>query len=436
MTTLLASPWIPAIMLLLLACRVRLASESWLAPSAFVGLAWSVYILVPLLVAPEFSMPSLGVWVILSLVVSIQVGALLTEGEARYKRGIKVAANLDSGLLHKMEKAIVVSAAAATLGALYLGWKTVQENDLSLSSAGLLAIGHLLSVARYSGENEPFVFRVLYIWVYPAALLGGLAFAFASSRKSKLICFAAVIPALAYVFVETAKAGVLFVGCCWFAGYMTMRVATGRERFRVLSRKILIAAATCAIAGVALFVVTDAIRSHSEDQDVVIEADTARMKAAMFGYLSAFSQWMSGKRPEGLGFGAYTFGGLFDLAGFHPRAIGVYESSVTLTGLEENNVYTAFRGLIEDFSFPVAVVICAMLGALCGHAYGQLRRGRFRWALAVSAFYAFVAWSPLGSLFVYNGLVLAWCIAAVLLITGPRLAAEFNSVSLNVVREI
>jgi len=348
--------------------------------------------------------------------VSIQVGAWLTAGEARHNQEIRVAASLNTGLLRKMEKAIILSAVVATLGGVYLGWKTVEENDLSLSGGGLLAIGHWLSVARYSGENEPFIFRVSYMWVYPAALLGGMAFLFASSRKSKLICFAAAIPALLYVFVETAKAGLLFAVCCWLSGYLAMRVIRGTERFRALNRKILMVAAISVFAVIVLFVVTDAIRSRSQgQQDVELAVDSARMKASVFGYLSAFSQWMSGSRPEGLGFGAYTFGGLLDLAGLHPRATGVYTSSVTLPGLEENNVYTAFRGLIQDFSFPVAIVICAALGALCGYGYGQLRKGRFRWALGVSAFYAFVAWSPLGSLFVYNGLVLAWCVAALLL---------------------
>jgi oligosaccharide repeat unit polymerase len=380
-------------------------------------------------------MPSLGVWVLVSLIASIQVGAWLTERGVRHDQGIKVVANLNSFNLRRTEKVIIACAVVATVGAVYLGWRTAQENDLALSGAGFLAIGHLLSVARYSGENEPFIFRVLYMWVYPAALLGGIAFTFAGSRKSKLICFAAWIPALVYVFVETAKAGVLFVGCCWLAGYMAMKVGTGDERFQILNRKFLIAAATFAIAGIALFVVTDAIRSRSEDQGIVIAADTVRMKAAAFGYLSAFSQWMSGGGSEGLSYGAYTFGGLFDLAGLHSRAIGVYTASTSLPGLEENNVYTAFRGLIEDFSFPVAIVICAALGALCGYAYDRLRQGYFRCALALSAFYAFVAWSPLGSLFVYNGLILAWCVAAVLLMAGPRRTVERKALPLNVVQE-
>src|SRR5216683_8086430 len=428
MMNLLASPWIPVVMLLLSTCAARLTSESWLAPGAFVGLAWSAYFLVPLIVAPEFSTPPLGVWVLLSLVVSIQAGACLTAGEVRHNQRNRAVAGLDSGLLRKMEKAIVVSAALATVGGAYLGWKTMQENDLSVSGAGLLAIGSLLSVARYTGENEPFLFRVLYMWVYPAALLGGMAFNFADSWKSKLICLVPAIPALAYVFVETAKAGILFSGCCWLAGHMAMKVATGRERFRLLNRKIVFVAVTCVIAGTSLFVVTDAIRSRTEDQGVVIAADPVRMKAAAFGYLSAFSQWMSGSRPESLGLGAYTFGGLLDLAGFHPRAFGVYMSSITLSGQEESNVYTAFRGLIEDFSFPGAAVICIGSGALCGYGYGQLRRGRLRWALVLSAFYAFVAWSPLGSLFVYNGLILAWCVAALLFTFQTSLAGTRKTI--------
>jgi oligosaccharide repeat unit polymerase len=435
MINLFASPWIPAVLLLLLTCGMRLVSESWLAPSAFMGLAWSAYILVPLIAAPEFSVPSLGVWVILSLVVSIQVGAWLTEGRVRYMGGAKLAAAVDAELLYRMKKAIIVFSAAATVGAVYLGWRTIQENDLSLSSAGLLAIGHFLSVARYSGESAPLAFRVLRIWVYPAALLGGLAFVFAGSRKSKLVCFAAAIPALLCVFVETAKAGLLFAACCWLAGYMAMRVARGDERFRVLGRRMLVVAAICVVAGAVLLVVTDAIRGHSGDQDVVIEADSVRMKAYVFGYLSTFSEWMSSSRSEGLGFGVYTFGGLFDLAGLHPRAIGVFTSSVTLPGMEESNVYTAFRGLIEDFSLPVAIVICAGLGALCGYGYEQLCRGRFRWALGVSAFYAFVAWSPLGSLFAYNGLVLAWCVAALLLAAQTSPARNRRTISRNIAQE-
>src|SRR2546426_12325750 len=115
MIHLLGSPWIPAVILLLVTCGARLTSESWLAPSAFAGLAWSVYILVPLVVAPEFPMPSLGVWVLLSLIVSIQVGAWLTVGEARHDQGIRVAAALSAVLFRRMQKVVIVSAVVATL---------------------------------------------------------------------------------------------------------------------------------------------------------------------------------------------------------------------------------------------------------------------------------------------------------------------------------
>ncbi|MGH9678336.1 MAG: hypothetical protein ACRD4Y_00130, partial [Candidatus Acidiferrales bacterium] len=334
----LSSPWIPVALLLLLTCGARLASDSWLAPGAFAGLAWSVYVLVPLTVAPEYPTPSLGIWVLLSLIASIQAGAWLAAGKAQPKRSNRLMTRLDAGQLRLIERAILVFAAVATAGGVFLGWKTVQENGLSWSGAGLLAIGSLLSAARYAGENEPLIFRVLYMWVYPAALLGGMAFAFAGSRKSKAICFAAWIPALVYVLVETAKAGALFTGCCWLAGYLAMKVVSGRERFRLMNRGVLIAVVAVGLALTGLFVLTDAIRGQSEDQGVVIAANSARMKAAAFGYLSAFSRWMSGSRPGSLGFGVYTLGGLVELTGLHSRDFGVYAASVTLSGMEESNV--------------------------------------------------------------------------------------------------
>src|SRR5712692_5596164 len=141
MLSFLGSPWIPTAALVLLALAARLLSVSWLTPSAFAPMLWSVYVVVPLLVAPEFPMPSLGIWVLLSFVLSIQVGAWLTEGDAQHNQVIRAVASLDSSLLRKMEKVIIVSAVVATVGTAYLAWRTAQENDLSLTGVGLLAIG-------------------------------------------------------------------------------------------------------------------------------------------------------------------------------------------------------------------------------------------------------------------------------------------------------
>src|SRR5580704_3901892 len=44
MLSALSSPWIPATLLLLVACGARFLSDSWLAPGAFAALLWSVFV--------------------------------------------------------------------------------------------------------------------------------------------------------------------------------------------------------------------------------------------------------------------------------------------------------------------------------------------------------------------------------------------------------
>src|SRR5437879_13739442 len=80
MTNLLASPWIPTAVLVLLALAARLLSRSWLAPSAFAPAVWSVYVTLPLVLAPEYEASASAVWLIVLLVFSIQLGAFCGEG--------------------------------------------------------------------------------------------------------------------------------------------------------------------------------------------------------------------------------------------------------------------------------------------------------------------------------------------------------------------
>src|SRR5690348_16260908 len=81
MLLLLASPWIPTTALVLLACVARLLSRSWLTPSAFAPMVWSIFITLPLLLAPEYEASSSAVWLIVLLVFSIQLGAFCGEGD-------------------------------------------------------------------------------------------------------------------------------------------------------------------------------------------------------------------------------------------------------------------------------------------------------------------------------------------------------------------
>jgi hypothetical protein len=65
------------------------------------------------------------------------------------------------------------------------------------------------------------------------------------------------------------------------------------------------------------------------------------------------------------------------------------------------------------------VIICSLAGYCAGRAYRNRFSGRVQHILVLAGFYSFVLWSPIGSLFVYNGPILALFVAAVALRRTP-----------------
>ena len=181
----------------------------------------------------------------------------------------------------------------------------------------------------------------------------------------------------------------------------------------------MIAALVAAVAGLSFFFVVDALRSRTESQQTMeLKPDWGRAQSTALGYLAVFSRWTtSSEGPEAfhLSLGAYTFGGVLETVGLHNRQLGVYANSLTLEGGDQSNIYTAFRGLIEDFSLPGAAAGLLLTGFFGGYVYGRPRLSPSVKCTMLAAFYGFVLWSPIGSLFVYNGPILALLLAYLVL---------------------
>src|SRR6266480_1562736 len=142
MIEIFSSPWIPTVAMLLLACGARLLSRSWLAPGPFALSIWSLYLLVPLVFAPEYRVPAIGVWLILLLVICIAIGADLGAAERTNGRPTLPREFADS---RKMLQLCSFLTFLGLLGALYWAGKALKDYDLDPSLPGVLALGHFLS---------------------------------------------------------------------------------------------------------------------------------------------------------------------------------------------------------------------------------------------------------------------------------------------------
>jgi oligosaccharide repeat unit polymerase len=400
-----ASPWIPTAALVLLALVARLQSRSWLTPSAFAPMIWSLYIALPLTLAPEYQVSGAAVWLIVLLVFSIQLGALWGEGNLSVSDQTRAESRFGTARILRF---VLLFAGLALIGAVYLAARTLSENDLSVSPLGILALGHILSVARYSGEQEPGLARVLVTWMYPAGLLGGIVYVFSKSKGQRLLSFAAFLPALLLGVIQSTRAPTLITTCCWVSGFLATKAHLTRGSYRLFTKRIGLAFAGVTLAGIGLYVFLDAIRIYKSSSAFEVVVDWGRVRSSGLGHLAVFSEWVEHGSSERLGYGAYTFAGLYGLAGLHTRLTGIYEQSVTVDGGDETNIYTAFRGLIQDFSLVGAVVVCLGFGNISGRAYRNTISGVKPQLSGLAAFYSLLLWSPIISLSIYNGLLLAW----------------------------
>jgi hypothetical protein len=119
--------------------------------------------------------------------------------------------------------------------------------------------------------------------------------------------------------------------------------------------------------------------------------------------------------------------GSFDRLGIKQREIGVYDEYLVLRGGEEINIYTAFRGLIQDLTPVGAVLLAIVMGLVAGATSRSGLKHHPISLLVLAGYYACIIFSPNTSLFTYNGLILAWGVAALKLGSGPRI---FPAVSL------
>ena len=113
-------------------------------------------------------------------------------------------------------------------------------------------------------------------------------------------------------------------------------------------------------------------------------------------------------------FGGRSFEGLYDLLGIHMRVFGQYTDTLGVSGFETANLYTVYRGLIEDFSLPGALVLYIAFGFVSQSVYRQVVHGNAYVVPILSIVYAYTIIGTVNSMFIHNSLLFAPIIVSLL----------------------
>jgi oligosaccharide repeat unit polymerase len=276
----------------------------------------------------------------------------------------------------------------------------------------LSTLPNLYYVDRDTGIfTIPWAVKGFMYFAYVASLSGGSAILFAKG-KMKLICLLPLLIALLQGAILAVRSGFLISIVLWLSGWLAVKVLVNDLKFRPRIVAISLIGFSLFIF---LFVSVKWLRSGADDPFLILYL-LENVRIGMFGHISAFSTWMRDYHYTGLSFGSNTFSGPLDLIGIQEREIGYYKRDVFLSSSLYTNIYTVFRGLLQDFSIPGTLVVAFGLGMAARISFDRCLHGKFIWLIPLSLFYAFTMYSPIISIFNYTSVVMAWCIFFVVLL--------------------
>jgi oligosaccharide repeat unit polymerase len=419
------SVYLSAGLIFVLALAARALEGRWLAPGSFFCTVWAVATVPACFIIPEV-IESTAILAIAAFMIITILGSLVGRSWAvqlpasHQDRVEKRAKKETSGLAWVVALLGSAGFAAAYSYIQNAGW---QLRDLS-QAATWLNMAATYSAERYSGiSSETLGVRFLLALNYTGALLGGVLIAAYKPRALKVLGFVPLLAAVSITIITTAKTPFLVVTLMLVSAYIV--IGRRAERPAVVTRgwhRTLAAALLVAgILSASLFSLSLRYGDASDkDPDLV----SSRFQSYIFGYMAAWSAWATTENifAAPTTGGKLTFAGAFEALNLGTREPGLNPPIAINDVAAESNVFTALRGLIADISFPAALLatfVCAALAGLCFRRLSQTVRFTLP-AIYLMAYFTFVGWSPVVSIFIYNSILFAFILAGVLLFLFSR----------------
>jgi oligosaccharide repeat unit polymerase len=286
-----------------------------------------------------------------------------------------------------------------------------------LNIGAVLDTTNTLSKMRYEEAYvAPLAARILFVPAYAMSVVNGFLLAATAWRAKRFVvgmCLVLFTPVLAGSLLFTSRATVLYWLLFTLSG-AALGMAAGRAgRIPVFTKERVIIMAGGGVAVPLLFIVGQLLRAGTNDFGRLGEV-LWHLRIWFFGTVCGFSWWVDHEVGFGwmepLRYGEITFRGIYAMLGKVETAEIQYEQMEIGSG-QYSNLFSAFRGMIEDFGPYGTALMLIVFGAFAGAGCGLVRRGQLRGAIWYASAFIFWLWSPIYSITAYtaqlSGLVLA-----------------------------
>ena len=375
-----------SLLILLQAYVVKRQVHTWLFPACLFGLFWFFMSFLPLVVLWSVPIDPWGTGFILLCLFFFSGSAAFFPWEKAFRRNRELSArpNLGSRFLRRSFYFLSVF----TLLCVFMNSRA---QGITLRDI----VFHLIATAAayrqtFSSTQFTITFwlRLGELLAYTVASLGGLIISDLPTRWKRfcVILFAFLPPAFMAI-AQSSKWTLFSCIAFFFAGVMVYRVSEGNLRLinKGSLKKLVVYATILLVITIASFMSRGL--QNSDNQDAVKDTMRVYLASYAFGYLYGFSDWCASQlgrhheityHQEPTSYGFYTFPTIARTLG-STKVVpeGTYDDYYNFENLIRGNIFTMFRGLLQDFGVVGSAIFMFLLGIAFHSIFYLLLSGRF-----------------------------------------------------------
>jgi len=374
---------------------------------------WFFLFFIKMIFFSEAKIFNLGLWYIVSISLSITIGSLLIPSQVLPRREkyytfeeIISFFKIRSPLIMLL---ISIFSTSAILGVISLLLFGINRYELTYHISSLLSLPGMIYDDRDAGILLiPWYIKYLTYFIMPAALLAGVIVPF-KKFPSKLLCYMPIILAILVGMIYTTRASILLAIILFISGLLSSYVLLKKDDNFLYNIKTIIVILFLLLFLLCVWIFLQWLRGGANSEFILLPI-VDLIKSAALGTTTAFTTWFQYSQHNDISYGLYTFAGPMDLIGLNDRELGFYKDFIALPN-GYTNIYTAFRGLIHDFTVPGSIFICLFIGIIAQLSYYRCRDGNIIWVIPLSLFFAYTLFSPFISIFSSNSVTIAWIVS-------------------------
>jgi oligosaccharide repeat unit polymerase len=290
-------------------------------------------------------------------------------------------------------------------GILFLVKYSFNEFQLFNSAISLLALPQQFATDRYGGAQYlPVYLKFLSYMIYPTAIsIGALVGAGRWRNWTRMV---PIVLALCYGVIYSSRTVVILTVVAMISSEWATRSWQKNNANQL--KKLIFFILSAIIIFPIVFISLQWLR-QGMDADFILGDLITVARSSMTGSISAFTQWYHQWNGLDLAWGRNSFAGPFELIGISERVQGFY-LDFSEVGTTHINIYTAFRGILEDYGFLGATIFLFFFGFVSAWVFNFVENGWITFIPLLALLNGWILFSPFISLFVNNSIIAGYVI--------------------------